>query len=776
MKLNNLFRLVFALVALVLFSSLPLVASAEIIDDMTVHTDANGEVDLVVKFAFQIQFLRNFPQGKTPYSAIYFNVLGGVPPDQWQNYESHRTPPSDVFQDVTVSTQDKATGPTVQVKLTKPADINVTLGKNGQSLIIHIKPDASALPVPGVSSAPSGEITAPKVVLPAATLKAIHIPYGGKDGLPVYPDIDQPTEQPPVAESAIPTLSEQIIKANNQASPLMIEGGNALVAGQAFAAVESFNNVLKLPPNKYTEDAQLWVGIAKEKTGQLPRAILEYDSFLKLYPNGRWAKWVKDRLELLKTSQPKLFVVAPPVVITLPKIKNTEFQFTEFGSLSMEAYLGANQTNTSAVGGTSQAPTSISTTTQKSVITNVNVTARSYNNEYDNRLVLQEFYSANYLPGQANSSRLGSAFYEMKDRVDSYSVKIGRQSGMGGGVMGRFDGVAAGYGINSEYKANIVAGQLSDSSLDSQPIFMGASLDFGLKNQLGGSVYYINQTVSGFTDRRAIGGNLRYFEPAFNIMSMFDYDTQFRELNILTVQGTLSGGGKGNDYNFLVDRRRSPILDLRNAINGTTATLNSLLQNGWDTEGLILLADQRTTVTNSASMGMVNHLNEKWNTGTDVSYSITDALAASGTDPALIGGGTPVEGFVPASPSSGPLWSVSQRLTGMGVFRARDVTNFGVTYSKSETSSSESLQCSNHTDVGDQWSLDSSLTLGFQKDNVGGKSNNFSPSERVSYRLKSNLTLDGQLGLSWSKTSSEALQSSSNSFQDFLSFGFRFDF
>jgi hypothetical protein len=679
---------------------------------------------------------------------------------------------------VTVSTKDKATGPTVQVKLFKPANISVDLGKNGQSLIIHIKPDAAASPVPGVvmPSPPSGEITAPKVDLPPVTLKAIHIPFGGKDGLPVYPDIDQPVTLPPVAESATPTLAEQIIKANNQAAPLMIEGGNALLAGQAFAAVESFNNVLKLPPNKYTEDAQLWIGIAKEKTGQLPRAILEYNSFLKLYPNGRWAKWVKDRLDLLKTSQPRLFVVAPPVVITLPKIKNTEFQFTEFGSLSMEAYLGANKTETSAAGGTSQAPTSISSMTQKSIITNVNVTARSYNNEYDNRLVLQEFYSANYLPGQTNSSRLGSAFYELKDRIDSYSVKIGRQSGMGGGVMGRFDGVAAGYGINSEYRANVVAGQLSDSTRDVQPIFMGASLDFGLKNPFGGSVYYMDQTVSGFTDRRAIGGNLRYFEPSFNIMSMFDYDIQFRALNMITVQGTLNGGGKSNDYNFLVDRRRSPILDLRNAINGTTATLNTLLQNGWDKDGLILLADQRTTVTNSASVGMVNHLNERWNTGTDISYSITDALAASGTDPALIGGGLPIEGFVPASPSSGPLWSVSQRLTGIGVFHPRDVSNFGVSYSKSETSSSASLQCSNHSDVGEQWSLDTSLTVGFQKDNAGGKSNNISPSERVSYRLKSNLTLDAQLGLSWSKTSSDALQSSSNSFQDFLSFGFRFDF
>jgi hypothetical protein len=342
--------------------------------------------------------------------------------------------------------------------------------------------------------------------------------------------------------------------------------------------------------------------------------------------------------------------------------------------------------------------------------------------------------------------------------------------------MGRFDGVTAGYGINPEYRANVVAGQLSDSSRDTQPIFMGASLDFGLKNPFGGSVYFINQTVSGFTDRRAVGGNLRYFEPAFNVMSMFDYDIQFKKLNMMTVQGTLNGGGKSNDYNFLVDRRRSPILDLRNAINGTTATLNSLLQNGWDTDGLILLADQRTTVTNSASAGMVIHLNEKWNAGTDVSYSITEALGASGTDPALIGGGTSIEGFVPTSQSSGALWSFSQRLTGMGVFSPRDVTNFGVSYSKSQTSSSESLQFSNHSDAGENWSLDTSLTLGFQKDNVVGKSNNISPSERVSYRLKSNLTLDTQIGLSWSKTSSEALQSSSNSFQNFLSFGFRFDF
>jgi hypothetical protein len=347
---------------------------------------------------------------------------------------------------------------------------------------------------------------------------------------------------------------------------------------------------------------------------------------------------------------------------------------------------------------------------------------------------------------------------------------------MGGGVMGRFDGIEAGYGINQDYRVNIVAGQLSDVTIDSQPKFTGTSLDFGLKNTFGGSVYYISQTVDGFIDRRAVGGNVRYFEPAYTVMSMFDYDLQFAAINYWTVQGTLNGGGKANDYNFLLDRRRSPILDLRNAVNGTTTSMATLQQAGFTLENIIDLANARTTTTNTASLGMTNHLNEKWNMGSDVSYSSTDALAASGTDPAILGGGQPIEGYVPANPSSGPAWSFSERLTGIGVFQTRDVTNFSVTYSKTETTKGESLQCSNHTDIGDKLSLDSSLAVSYQSDNVGDKTNNYSPTLRLAYRYQSNLSLDAQLGLTWSTTSSSALQNSTKSFQDFMSFGFRFDF
>ena len=439
----------------------------------------------------------------------------------------------------------------------------------------------------------------------------------------------------------------------------------------------------------------------------------------------------------------------------------------------MYYYQGASQTNTTQTVGTVQTPTSFSRTDQKSLMTNVNVTARSYNNEYDNRLVFQNFYAANFLPGQQNSNRLGAAYYELKDRIVDYSVKIGRQSGFGGGVMGRFDGVAAGYGFAPNWRANVVAGKLSDFSLDAKPKFLGFSLDFGTRSPLGGSVYMINQSVSGFTDRRAVGGNVRYFDQRFNIMSMLDYDTQFKALNIFTVQGTLLGGGNGTDYNFLVDRRRSPVLDVRNAVNGTPVSITSLIQTGFTTSDLIMYANQRTTTTNLAQVGMTNHLNEKWIMGTDLTIVKTAAMAASGD--LFQDGTTGTAGYVPPIPSSSS-WTISERLTGMGVIQPGDITNFNLSYTKGQTTNTEAFQVSNHVDLEEKWTLDSALRLSFQSDSAGGKFNDLSPSVRATYKVRRNLTADTQLGLDWSKNSSSVLQSSSSSFRQFVSLGFRLDF
>jgi hypothetical protein len=554
------------------------------------------------------------------------------------------------------------------------------------------------------------------------------------------------------------------------------------LVGENFVAIEAFNNVLKLPPNAYSQDAQLWIGISREKLGQSGKAVLEYQTYMKLYPDGHLAAWVKDRLDKLKVSQPSLFLPPTKPGAAPVLLHNTEFQYSEFGSISMYYYQGFSQTNISPTPGAVQSPQTISNTYQKSLMTNVNMMARSYNNEYDNRLVFQDFFAANFLHGQASKQRLGAAYYEMKDRIVNYSVKIGRQSGLGGGVMGRFDGISAGYGFGTGMRANVVTGQLSDYSIDAKPTFNGISLDFGTKSPMGGSVYFINQNVSGITDRRAVGGNLRYFEQRFNVMGMLDYDVQIKALNMVMLQGTVNGIGNGaTDLNFLLDHRRSPILDIRNAALFSTTPIAALIQDRTKDE-LIQLAKQRTQTSNMAQIGMTNHLNEKWNIGTDFTISNTSALPRSGGNTSLPCSDVdnqaviPLEGCVDAQPSSGNAWTISERMTGLGVIQPRDITNFSLSYSKNRLSAYNVFQVSNHVDLREKWTLDTTLLLNMQHDNTGGKSYDISPTARAAYMLRNNLSVDGQFGIDWNKNSNSASQTSTTSWREFFSFGGRYNF
>jgi hypothetical protein len=209
---------------------------------------------------------------------------------------------------------------------------------------------------------------------------------------------------------------------------------------------------------------------------------------------------------------------------------------------------------------------------------------------------------------------------------------------------------------------------------------------------------------------------------------------------------------------------------------GTTTTLATLQQNGWTTSDLILLANQRTSVSNLAQVGMTNHLNEKWNIGTDFSIVKMDGLAASGglIDPII--GCIAIEGCTPAMPSSGVTWTLSERMTGMGVIKPLDVTNFSLSYTKGQLSQTEAFQFSNHVALIEKWMLDTTFRLSFQSDSTGGKSNDISPTARVSYQVRNNLAVDGQLGLDWNNSSNSVLQSSTKSFRDFISFGFRLNF
>ena len=65
---------------------------------------------------------------------------------------------------------------------------------------------------------------------------------------------------------------------------------------------------------------------------------------------------------------------------------------------------------------------------------------------YDSRLVFRDAYTKNFLSNQPSQNRLYSAYGEIKGRTQNYLMRVGRQTATGGGVLGRFDGLAGSYG------------------------------------------------------------------------------------------------------------------------------------------------------------------------------------------------------------------------------------------------------------------------------------------------------------------------------------------
>lgn len=815
-------------------------ASAELVDDIVLKKDStNNEIDAHIKFNVPIQYVRHFPLQKSSYLTINFNSLDNSARDQWIDYETHRSPPSDIIYSFTVTTRDLREGPKVEIQFIHTAEYSVSAGTDNRSLIVHIKPIqlptpvvttvapssvptsspvivtvvsplpaispvvaknsspvaavttvATPAPVPTLNAAapststtvvaqpkiappqPSAAATVqsrPAEIQPVPALKPAPTPRLRKDDLPPFPEIEQPA---PMTGNAPPSgslsLAEQIQQENNKAAVLMLKARNALFSGEIFVAIDALNNVLKLAPNKYSQDAQIWIGIAREKSGQQAKAKLEYESYLKLYPAGPAATWAKERLAKLNAAQQGQAMQQT----SQPQASDSNFQTSEYGSFSLYYYRGASNTDTVTSDGTTQTPSSISLTDQSSLISNISMTARAYNNEYDNRLVFQDFYSKNFLTGQDSKNRLNAAFFEIKNRTENYSARIGRQSALGGGVLGRFDGISAGYGFLSDLRANVVAGQLSDTVLGPQPVFLGTSLDFGVRSPLGGSLYAIKQTVGGMTDREAAGGYLRYFEQSKTAVIMLDYDLQFKEINMLTVQGSYNSES-GTGYNFLWDRRKTPSLSMRNAVNGTTASLDTLRQNGWTTDDLLSLAQLRTAVSNMAQIGMTNRIKDNWQIGTDITVTNTSGMPASGT---LNPDGTVgLEGFVAASASTGNAWTISERLIGNSVFSDSDVSMCSVSYSKSDFMQGKTLLLNSHSYLLEKWTIDETLRLYWQTDSTGGNQTISAPVVRLGYRLKKNLMLETEAGVDLSKSTPNALQSS-NTTRTYFSFGFRQDF
>jgi hypothetical protein len=698
-------------------------AEAQPLDDVSLQSGADGVV-ATIRLTEQIQYIRHFPESHGKTLEIYYErVSGAQTSEAWVDNEVRKSPSSSLVPGFTVTTRDQLTKPKLVIEFTREAEYSVAAGKDNRSLLVTIRPEKHV-----VSDEP----------------------------LPFLPTVRAPAK----LAAGVVLTPEKTAAAdiNAQAYALMMQGRDALAAKNNDAATEALNRLLLLPPNDYTQDGQEWIGVARDRAGQDGKAKVEYDLYLRMYPNSPGAERVAKRMAGLSLDKG-----AKPMSEIQDKKKQGASAMA-FGSISSRYYYGRSKIDTNNTFNGATTTDSISLTDQSMLITSVDASERFRSEERDARLVFRDVNVKNLLANQPGQNRVNAAYGEVKGRTSDYLLRLGRQSSMGAGVLGRFDGIAASYGNAQDLRVNAVTGALVDYSRGPKPRFYGASVDKGAF-----TFYGINQTLEGIQDRRAIGTEVRYFDEKRSAFGSLDYDTYFKALNAAQFAGTTKLADSPTSLNFMVDHRKAPSLSIRNALNGSATSSISALQQSLlqstSANSLRDLAIARTATSNMGQVGITTPWREKWQVGGDFRVMNTTGLPDSGQSQAVDANGVPLldvngkpvlisgcsgaivaQGCISAQPSRGVEKSMTGQIIGSSLYKQGDIWSGSLTFSTSSASNGHSLYVYNHTLFKSGWTMDTSLQVSGYKDQYGGTTNRIWPMLRGAYRLKEQLYLDMDCG------------------------------
>ena len=399
---------------------------------------------------------------------------------------------------------------------------------------------------------------------------------------PKEPEKEPATEVLPEPGMPTPDLSAGTPKM----SELMDEAGGAMIDRNFRRAVQLYTKVLRNPDTVFRQDAQELLGLARHRNGQLAHAKAEYEKYLQLYPEGPGADRVRQRLSGLLTAAARPKDKLRPAKIP-EAVGESAWDHQMFGSLS-EFY---NYNDTEFQDGTR-------TVNQSESLTSLDFNTRSRTDRYEIRTQFFGTYEADLRNnGSSDLTRVNNLFVDLEDRKWGLMGRFGRQSQSSGGVLGRFDGGVISYDILPNFKINGVFGypvvSSNDSAFDTDKHFYGTSVDLGtFWNSLDLNLFTINQEVDGITDRRSVGGEIRYFDPKRSLFSFVDYDISYGELNIFLINGGWTLPTKTR-LTLVLDYRRSPILTTSNALIGQTVTDISGLLNTFTEDEIRQLQVQR---------------------------------------------------------------------------------------------------------------------------------------------------------------------------------------
>lgn len=743
--------------------------------------DSDTHADVVIHFEKIVLFERHFPQKEAKVLFVVMRLLDPQPLTENRIFEETlRIKKTEGLPGVSATyTNDNNQ---LIVTFSQPTKYTVRPGEDGRSIVISLAPSKERVAKKLALS--QFKIIAPVVVPPTATesnaktLGAEKSPRALAEAPPesLSTTPSQAASEPkadPVLPTRSPAETERLAKA------LIEDAQRALLEKDAATAINRLNRILGFPGNGQTQAAQALVGEARAQNGETAKARAEYETYLKLYPNGSEAARVREHLAALPKGQTKARRALPT--------EAGPAQWTYLGSVSANYYGGRSVIDNSTLQGSNTANQSrLAAVDQKSLVTSINLNARRKDAFTDTRFVMSEVNNNDSLNSSRSYSRLYSAYVDHNDKRIGYQFRLGRQNPNGIGVFERFDGAQVGYHLNPEWRLNAVTGEAVEFRSPYKRFFYGTSIDFLPQESgvPGVSLYALKQTLNGFENRHALGTELRYFDGHINAYGTLDYDILYQGLNIALLQGSYLTDA-GTNYTASYDRRRAPSFSLTNALLATPGLSLEQVIASQGNEVTRRQAKALAAISSAFSIGATHPLTPDWQVGADYrlsEISSTQPIVAS-IPTAVIG--TCVGTIDPSNVNNCLFDTASQAASGLNhalSFQATR-TNLWVTnavgiatasFLSAPTYTGQSYSLGYVLPIGQQWRVDTNLRYYAQKDNLGATQNRISPNLKVTYQWQEKLYMEGEIGreisTNLSATQNERFQ------RDYFSAGMRWEF
>lgn len=573
-----------------------------------------------------------------------------------------------------------------------------------------------------------------------------------------------PPAAPPAPSAAAPAEALPAVRApeevESHAAELMKKARAALEANVPQDAIDALNRLLTLPPNSQSQAAQELIGVARERNGELAKARAEYELYLKLFPNTEGADRVQQRLAQLGKKPPAAAAEAARRR-ERPPLK------TLTGTISQYYYGGQTQIENVFNTPTDQSRSSFNAVDQSQLLSTVDLNGRYRSGDSDHRVVFRDYYSLSFLSDRDSYNRLNAAYYDYRRISGGLSARLGRQTGLSGGLPGRFDGGIVGYG-SQRIRLNAAGGEpVEFNKIDSKRRFADLNLEFGTDTgHWNSNLFTIYQEVDGIVDRQAVGGEVRFVDGVRTLYTLVDYDTSYSVMNATSVQGSWTTPG-GTSINLLWDRRRAPTLTTTNAVIGQPTTSISALLATNSEDKVREAALNVTAVALQASLGFTTPVSERWQVGADV------RLINVGPLPEVVFNGV----TIPAQPATGDILSYSIQWIGSKLYSPRDSNVWNLSYSSADSYDSWLVTYNNVTRVSDKWSLEPSFRFYTQHDVLQTRLVRLTPGLRVTWSptLGSAIEFDGLWERTRTTTTTIGGTGTDTSSRYFYSLGYRLD-